>query len=181
MKKCKNCREEFKPKFSSLEKYCWNPSCKTIEAMQFVDKNRKKEQLEWSKKKAQIKKSLLTASDYMKMVQQVFNAYIRLRDTGRMCISCGRKPLKENAGHFFSQGGHGSVRYDERNVHLQCEHCNTYLSGNLIRYRENLIQKIGMEEFEDLSILAYQTKKWTKEELEELIKEYKEKCKTLKK
>jgi len=181
MKKCKNCRQEFKPRYSTLEKYCWDPDCKTIEAMQLVSKNKKKEEQDWAKKKAQIKQSLLTTSDYLKMAPQVFNGYVRLRDAGSMCISCGRKPLKENAGHFFSQGGHGSVRFDERNCHLQCEHCNTYLSGNLIRYRENLIKKIGVPEFEALSQLAYETKKWSKEEVQELISKYKEKCKTLKK
>lgn len=181
MKKCKKCKNEFQPRYNSLEKYCWNPECKTIEAMQIVSKNKKFADQEWSKKKAMIKKSLLTTSDYLKMAQQVFNTYIRLRDKGELCISCQRIPQKENAGHYFSQGGHGSVRFDERNVHLQCEHCNTYLSGNLIPYRSHLIRKIGIDEYEELSKLAYVTKKWTKDEVQQIIIEYKTKCKTYKK
>jgi hypothetical protein len=85
--------------------------------------------------------------------------------------------LKKNAGHFFNANNHYSVRFDERNVHLQCEHCNTFLSGNLIPYRENLIKKIGVQEFEDLSKIANETRKFNIQEVQELINIYKNKIK----
>jgi hypothetical protein len=71
------------------------------------------------------------------------------------------------------------VRFDEDNVHLQCEYCNTSLSGNLLRYRENLINKIGIERFEQLEAKAYLTRKFTIDEVKEINQIYKLKIKEL--
>jgi len=180
MAKCKNCKEKFEPRFSSMEKYCWKQECKIIEAMQIVDKQKEQKIKQWNKKKVTLKKSLLTTSDYLKIAQQAFNGYIRLRDKGQMCISCDKKPLKENAGHYFSAGGHSNLRFDEDNVHLQCEHCNTFLSGNLLNYQIGIEKRIGGERLLMLHEKAHDIKKWSKEELEEITKKYKEKCKKLK-
>ena len=122
---------------------------------------------------------LETIQDYVRMCQIIFNKYIRLRDKGQVCISCQKKPLKENAGHFFNANNHWNVRFDERNVHLQCEHCNTYLSGNLLEYRTNLINKIGNSEFLILEAEAMKTRKFTKEELKEIMAIYKKSAKNL--
>jgi len=89
------------------------------------------------------------------------------------------KLVKENAGHFFNANNHYNVRFDERNTHLQCEHCNTYLSGNLIEYQRNLIHKIGIESCHELEADARKTRKFTKDELKEIITEYKQKVKQL--
>jgi hypothetical protein len=170
-RKCKYCKQPFEPSVF-LQKNCFDPNCVTEWINEVKQKN-------WQKKKAKLKADLMTLSDYVKLCQQVFNKYIRLRDAGNLCISCQKKPLKENAGHFYNANNHWSVRFDERNVHLQCEHCNTFLSGNLIYYRENLLKKIGIEEFENLSAEAMKTRKFTIEELKEIIATYKKKCKEL--
>ena len=133
MKKCKNCKECFEP-IHFNQKFCFKDECRNLWIQSEKDK-------QWKKEKAKKKVELMTLQDYIKIAQQVFNKYIRERDKGNVCISCQKKPLKENAGHLFNANNHWSVRFDERNVHLQCEHCNTYLSGNLIYYRENLIKK----------------------------------------
>ena len=170
-KKCRYCKELFTP-INSLQKNCFEPLCVSDWINEVKEKN-------WKKKKSKMKMDLMTIQDYVKLAQQVFNKYIRLRDAGNVCISCGKKPLKENAGHFYNANNHWSVRFDERNVHLQCEHCNTYLSGNLIYYRENLLQKIGIEEFENLSVEAMKTRKFTIEELNQIIATYKKKIKEI--
>jgi hypothetical protein len=170
-KKCKYCRQQFQP-ITTLQKNCFDPNCVTEWINDVKQKN-------WQKKKAKLKADLMTVQDYIKLAQQVFNKYIRLRDAGNLCISCQKKPLKENAGHFYNANNHWSVRFDERNVHLQCEHCNTYLSGNLIYYRENLLKKIGISEFELLSVEAMKTRKFTIDELKEIISTYKKKIKEL--
>jgi len=170
-RKCKYCKSEFLP-YTTLQKNCFNPDCVTA----WINDVKTKQ---WVKKKAQLKKDLMTVQDYVKIAQQVFNKYIRLRDKNNKCISCNQKPKKENAGHFFNANNHWSVRFDERNVHLQCEACNTYLSGNLIQYRENLINKLGAEEFESLSEEATKTRKFTIEELKEIIDTYKKKIKQI--
>ena len=168
-RKCKYCKQPFEPSVF-LQKNCFDPNCVTEWINDVKQKN-------WQKKKAKLKADLMTVQDYIKLAQQVFNKYIRLRDKSSLCISCQKKPLKENAGHFYNANNHWSVRFNERNVHLQCEHCNTFLSGNLIYYRENLLKKIGIEEFENLSAEATKTRKFTIEELKEIIATYKKKIK----
>ena len=168
-RKCKYCKQPFEPSVF-LQKNCFDPNCVTEWINDVKQKN-------WQKKKAKLKADLMTVQDYIKLAQQVFNKYIRLRDAGNVCISCQKKPLKENAGHFYNANNHWSVRFDERNVHLQCEHCNTYLSGNLIEYRKQLINKIGIEQLTLLELEANKTRKFTIDELKEIINKYKLKIK----
>lgn len=172
MKKCKVCKAEFRQVYSTTQSTC-SVTCAVILANQ-------KKQKDWEKRKRSVKEELRTIQDYIKLAQQVFNKYIRLRDQGQPCIACGSKEMKKvNASHFYSAGGHYAVRFDERNVHSGCEHCNTFLSGNLLKYRENLLAKLGYEEFERLSFDAMKTRNYTKEELKEIIDTYKNKIKEL--
>lgn len=131
----------------------------------------------WKNTKKKMQEDLETIQDLVKATQIVFNKYIRLRDKYELCISCKQKPKKSNAGHYYNANNHWNVRFDENNVHLQCEHCNTFLSGNLINYRENLLKKIGAEEFNVLEGKSKVTRKFTKEELKEIIETYKKKIK----
>jgi hypothetical protein len=173
-KKCKVCSVLFTP-LRPLQSCCtWE--CANIYAKEL---NEKKEKKDWQKRKATLKKELLSLSDWLKLAQQVFNKYIRERDKNQLCISCQKPPLKKNAGHFYNANNHYNVRFDERNVHLQCEHCNTFLSGNLISYRENLIKKIGITDFNNLSEIAHVTRKYNIQEIKELIELYKNKLKNI--
>jgi hypothetical protein len=132
---------------------------------------------DWKKTKKKMQEDLETIQDLVKATQIVFNKYIRLRDKHELCISCKQIPKKSNAGHYYNANNHWNVRFNEDNVHLQCEHCNTFLSGNLINYRENLLKKIGEGEFQLLEAEAKKTRKFTKEELKEIIETYKKKIK----
>ena len=104
----------------------------------------------------------------------IFNQYINLRDKGLPCVSCG-KPIKGrvNASHFWNANNHHNVRFDEDNVHSSCITCNQFLSGNLLEYRTRLCSKIGQKRFDQLEEKRHVTKKWTAEELKEIIKKYK--------
>jgi len=171
MPRCKNCKEKFNPlRFN--QKYCLKSEC--INA--FVNEVKTKE---WGKRRKELKESLKTRTDYLKETQALFNRYIRIRDKSELCISCGNKPLKKNAGHYFSQGGHSNVRFDEDNVHLQCEHCNSYLSGNLLNYQIGIEKRIGPHRLFELHERAHIPKKWEIDELKELQKKIKEKIKKM--
>lgn len=174
-KKCKVCLTLFTP-LRPLQSCC-NWQCANIHAKEL---NEKKQDKEWKQRKAKMKSDLMSLSDWLKIAQTHFNTYIRERDKNQVCISCQKPPLKKNAGHFFNANNHYNVRFDEDNVHLQCEHCNTFLSGNLIFYRENLIKKIGIESFEALENKARITRKFSISEVKEIIEIYKAKIKTLK-
>ena len=105
-----------------------------------------------------------------------FHKYIRNRDEGKPCISCGSFTTLQ-AGHFYSAGNNPSVRFNEDNVHGQCKKCNYFLSGNLIPYRQNLIEKIGQERFDKLELNIQLSKrtsyKWDRFYLLEIIEKYK--------
>lgn len=170
--RCKNCKEKFEPiRFN--QKYCLKDEC----VLAFVAEAKEKQ---WKQTKTRMKADLETVQDIVKAAQMVFNKYIRERDKDELCISCKQTPKKVNAGHFFNANNHWNVRFDEDNVHLQCERCNSFLSGNLLEYRTNLLTKIGAERFNQLEARARVTRKFTKDELKELIKKYKKKYNELK-
>lgn len=175
MKKCKNCREPFTPIRSSLEKFCQKDECLRV----FVAETKEKE---WKKRKAKKKEELMTVQDYVKIAQQVFNKYIRLRDKDRGCISCG-KPLvgKFDAGHMYSAGGHWSIRFNEYNVNGQCVECNQHKHGNVLEYRQGLIKRYGWDIEVKLHTEATKTRKYSIEELKEIIATYKQKIKEFEK
>jgi hypothetical protein len=168
-KSCKKCGEIFTP-FRTFDKLCYLCT-KTELALKNLDKIKKE------KKKKQ-KEDLLTLQDYLKIAQATFNKYINLRDQGKDCISCF-KPIKGrvNASHYYNANNHYSLRFDEDNVHSSCITCNQFLSGNLINYRKGLLERIGEAKISRLDELSNVTRKFTKEELKELIREYKDKIK----
>ena len=117
-------------------------------------------------------------------LQKVFNEYIRSRDVNKPCISCGEyKELQ--AGHFYSVRMYDALRFNEDNCHGECAKCNGFDDHHLLRYNDNLPGRIGEQRFADLKYFANLYKKeghkWSREELNGLLKEYKEKVKNLKK
>ena len=179
MPRCKNCKEQFEVKrFNS--KYCLNPECQTKEAMANLKKIKEKEQKDWNKRKREIKKGMETVQELMKITQVTFNKFIRLRDKGLPCISCGVTMHKKiNACHYYSSGGHKNLTFNPDNVHSGCERCNSYLAGNLTEYRKGLLKRIGSERLQQLDDTAHETRKYSREELRELNEYYKQKIKEL--
>lgn len=169
--RCKNCKDKFEPiRFN--HKYCLKDEC--IKA--FVEEVKVKQ---WKETKTRMKEDIKTTQDWLKEAQTIFNKYIRLRDMGLLCISCNTVPKKKNCGHFYSQGGHSNVRFDEDNCHLQCEHCNTYLSGNLLNYQIGIQKRIGADRLIELQGRAHLEKRWSVDELKEIIQIYKTKVRQL--
>jgi hypothetical protein len=172
--KCKACNTTFIPKYFN-QKFCVdNDEClKAFSDYAKITKE-KTERKEWSERKSKMKKEMLTVQDYLKIAQQVFNAYIRKRDQGKNCISC-QKPIRGvvNASHYYNSNNHWNVRFNELNVHSSCYRCNCELSGNLIEYGINLEKLIGPDEFIILREEAYKTRKFTRDELKEIIEKYK--------
>lgn len=121
-----------------------------------------------------------TVQQLIKQLQPIFNKYIRLRDEGKPCISCGEYKTLQ-AGHFVAVSSCSGLRFDEDNVHGECAGCNCFNESHLIKYQENLIKKIGETDYYMLLELwdhyRRKPKKWTRDELEEMITEYKQKIK----
>ena len=116
-------------------------------------------------------------------LQLLFNEYIRLRDSGEPCISCGNpKPLQ--AGHYFPIQGYDGLRFNELNVNGECAGCNCFDESHLIHYGDHLAEKIGYENYAKLKKQAADYKmngyKFTRSELTEMIQKIKDKIKELK-
>lgn len=132
----------------------------------------------------QRKEKLKSKSEVAKEVQVLCNRYVRERDlkAGHGCISCGTQSTPRwDAGHFRSVGSAPNLRFDhERNIHLQCAKCNTFLAGNLMRYGNFLPYRIGKEAFDAL-LSDNEPKHYTIEDLRQLKEVFKEKIRNLQK
>lgn len=141
-KRCKVCRQEFAPA-RPMQAVC-TPLCGLKLAR---DKREKAERRDLAVARLRIK----TRAEWQREAQAAFNAWVRARDAGRPCISCDRHHNGQwHAGHYLSTGARPNLRFDPANVHQQCQPCNTHLHGNLVNYRINLIQRIGLAEVERL-------------------------------
>ena len=127
------------------------------------------------------KEKSLTLSQRKARAQVHVNAFVRLRDADLPCISCGRFHEGQwHAGHYRSRGAAINLALDPRNIHKQCQPCNTHLHGNAIAYRAGLIARYGVEYVEALES-ANGSLHLTAEEVDAIRDEYREKVKELKK
>lgn len=132
-------------------------------------------------------KTQLTVASLHKRLQPIFNRYIRLRDTewhgmhhGAKCISCGNYTVFERlqAGHFIPER-HYATRYDEINVNAQCQQCNGFKKGNVFGYFNGMIGKYGVERTLELLRQWGTKRKYTRDELLQMIETYSLKVKEL--
>ena len=164
--RCKNCKDKFEPIHFNA-KYCTKDACRTV----WIETAKVKQ---WTKEKKARKEKLETVQDLMKKAQKVFNTWIRKRDKGKPCVSCGKAlGSKFDCGHYYSSGGHKNVTFDEDNCNGQCVHCNQHLHGNLLNYQIGIAKRIGADRLIELNGRAHKTRKFTREELKEIIKKYK--------
>lgn len=125
-----------------------------------------------------MKPKTLTLPRLLKKAQDTFNAFIRLRDCGKGCISC-YKPV-EHAGHYYSEGHHPALRFNEVNVNGQCCRCNKHLHGNLINYRIGLVKRYGEQKVQLLEFSAKKPHKcWSRVELIAIVEHYQNEAKKI--
>jgi hypothetical protein len=114
-----------------------------------------------------------------KKADTYFSKYIRQRDVDHTgygeCITCGRSYHWKDAqaGHFVSRKTN-KLRFDERNVNLQCVGCNMFKSGEQWVYGKELDKKYGDGTADELMSKRHETYKFTVTELEEIIEYSKE-------
>jgi hypothetical protein len=127
------------------------------------------------------REKLKSRADHMADTQRAFNAWIRQRDAGQPCISCGTTAdVQYCAGHYRTTAAAPELRFEPLNVHLQCNrNCNMGKSGNLLGYRPKLIQKIGLAAVEWLEG-PHEPKKYTIDDLKALTAHYRALTKELK-
>lgn len=156
-KKCPICTTEYTPR-SSLQKVCHNYRCamefnRQVDERNAAREKRKQERLQRDDLR-QRRERLKGKSEWNREAQAAVNKFIFWRDYGDPCIACG-KPLNYgvrggavDASHYRSRGAAPWLRFNVFNNNAGCVHCNRDLSGNLIPYRINLIEKFGLHRVE---------------------------------
>lgn len=165
-RKCKVCNEWFIPQYDNI-RWC-SPAHGAIYAIELRTKEKVKAEAKRIKDKHQadkegrarrqkIRESFKTKSQWDKEAQSAFNRYIRIRDDGKECVSCGNPLIGKNnyltgsaidASHYRSRGAASHLKFNVFNVHSACTRCNRQLSGNAVEYRIRLIERIGLERVE---------------------------------
>jgi hypothetical protein len=175
LKPCAWCGTLF-TRWRSTEKVC-SATC----AISFTREEKRKELVSKARReRREYRERTAGVSKLKNLAQREFNKFIRLRDDGKPCISCGRNTgAKMNAGHYRTTKAAPHLRYDERACFLQCEHCNTYLSGNQIEYRKALVARFGAGYVEELEGDSGD-KKWSRDELIAIRKDFLGRWKALK-
>ena len=128
-------------------------------------------------------KKAKTHAKLKKELDKVFSQYIRwaYAINGMVeCYTCGViKHVKEmHNGHFQSRK-HTSTRWHENNCRPQCPKCNLYSEGEKWIYGNKLVADLGRDAVDKIVALSHKSVKYSKADLEYLIKTYKEKLKEL--
>lgn len=175
-KTCKSCGKEFLPRAST------QVACSAICALNLVAKkhfaNAEKVAKEERKADREKREKLKSRRTHLNDAQAIFNKFIRLRDKDQPCISCGNQSATWDAGHYRSVGAAPQLRYDERNVHKQCVHCNQHKSGNAIEMRRGMVARLGQSVVDELEN-SNGVVKWSIDDALRIKAEYKEKIKAL--
>lgn len=94
------------------------------------------------------KKSVTTVARLKAKLWELCKQIVRKRD-GNTCLICGKGDLEGaswHTGHFIPSAACGAyLRYDLRNIHSSCYHCNINLGGNGALFYKRLVSIYGQE------------------------------------
>lgn len=130
------------------------------------------------------KKKKPTLSALEEKLDGLLSQYIRRShaDEGGtvMCVTCRRLMFwkESQCGHWVKRQ-HRAVRWDERNVGVQCPRCNHFMSGAQDEFSKYIIVRYGLDVHDELLRLKHTIFKVTRSFLEESIERYKQKLKEL--
>lgn len=179
-KKCKQCNSLFTP-FNSMQKVCGAQCAQAFAVSEREKKEAKAKNDEVKRVRQKLKQlSMKDKPTARRAARKEFNAYIRERDRNLPCVSCGRHHHGQyHAGHYKPKGKNPELEFCEINVWKQCSVCNNHLSGNLVNYRAELINRIGIEKVEWLEG-PHEPKNYTADDYWQVRDKYKAKLKELK-
>lgn len=177
---CKQC--------SKMKRYANLTLCYGCWRTQEREKRAKKKEVRLIRKAKSKEKKANSPAVLKDTLDSLTSLYVRLRASdwqgNATCITCGKvahyKTLQ--AGHYVSRSNY-SVRYDLRNIHVQCFKCNMKFGGckggNLVQYTKYLLNTYGEKWLKELIADGEKIKQWTPEELKNLIADFKNKLASL--
>lgn len=141
-KNCPICKLDFTPQ-RPIQKVC-SPKCAYEHSKQLLAK---KEAKEIGQRIEAIKKDLIGIPELKNRLEHYINKIVRLIDKGHHCISSNASygTYTVHAGHFYSVGSNGSIRFNLLNIYAQSNADNIYKSGNQTQYRLNLVKLFGSD------------------------------------
>ncbi|MBG8796435.1 recombination protein NinG [Salmonella enterica] len=161
---CKICKTKFIATYDNVWWCCpdhgYEYSQHLLARKKAESERKRKQEAQQERRELKVRKAeFKTKAQWDKEAQSAFNRYIRIRDEGKECVSCGN-PLIGNrnyltgsaidASHYRSRGAASHLKFNVFNVHSACTRCNRQLSGNAVEYRVRLIARIGLERVERL-------------------------------
>lgn len=183
-KKCKACRCEFfpaRPMQLACTPKCAQTYAEKVSAGQAEQKRREEAKQDRAKREAMKGVPELTSE-----AQEAFNEYVRLRDVGKGCFVCST-PLQLggvgggfDAGHIRPRSQAKHLRFDERNVHGQCKHCNAP-GATLDHEMRTAAERLLGKEVADALYADNRVHKWQRDELRQIRDTYRAKARELKK
>lgn len=167
-RKCKVCKSEFAPRMSTA-KVC-SLECAQSLAVSVRLKAAKVAQVK-DRRETKVKlRELEPIAKLEKRAEAAVNAYVRVRDRDKGCISCDKPANWDgqwHASHFRSVGAASAIRFHLWNIHKGCSICNHHLSGNIAAYTPRLVELIGQERVDWLKS-QNQITRYSREYLERL-------------
>ena len=119
----------------------------------------------------------------IKICQDAFNTYIRERDKYLPCISC-TDAYPSDCGHLFKKSTRPAMRFNAMAAHRQCRACNSLHDGNYEAMCQGIASRYGVDYLTEVIQEANNSRKtdhkWSRTELEILIKYFKDETKNLK-
>ena len=152
-KKCKECKEKFTPKRSTLEPTCDKYECKVSYAMKIVEKQKIKREKEQRKINAEQKKKLRdNVTNWKNKLQDEVNKIVRVIDNDLPCLAKNIYSNQFHAGHIFSRGSNQTIRYNLHNIHRQSAQSNHFQNEDGL-LREGLVKEYGQSYMDFISEL----------------------------
>lgn len=169
-RKCLHCKQKFDPPYPNSV-VCGIPCSieygKKVKVKQ--DKEEKKIHNVWKK---QMKEKLKSLEDWKSDLQDEINKTARLIDRGWGCISCNSMSTPQ-AGHLHSKKSNPAIRYNLHNLWTQDTHCNSWKSGNELKYLAGIREHFGKEYMEFIQfdiVRLYPVLKLTIDEIKDKLK-----------
>lgn len=130
------------------------------------------------KKEAKTEKRQMSLKTLESKLWDAFSEFIRLRDADKdgycKCFTCNniRYWRDGDCGHGIPRQ-HKATKYNERNNHWQCKHCNGFEGGKREAYKAEMDRRYGPNTWDLMEAASKRPYKLTRFEMSVMLEHYK--------